>query len=205
MTQTAPATGTQSPLDAAQKIVADLQGMSSEDQTLALQFAMQTLRLTPPVGHPTFAPAQPNTLSANTALGALGQNVDIKAFTAAKAPKSDQQFTAVVAYFYQFEAKQSDRKDAIDSEAMKEAARLAGWPQVKSWTMTLNNAKNAGYLDPAGKGWFKLSSVGENLVAITLPGNGANAGSNGGGTTKKAAKKKNKKKSTAKRAAKKGR
>jgi hypothetical protein len=35
--------------------------------------------------------------------------------------------------------------------------------------MTLTNAKNAGYLDAVGNGKFKLSSVGENLVAITLP------------------------------------
>ena len=35
--------------------------------------------------------------------------------------------------------------------------------------MTLTNAKNAGYLDAAGSGKFKLSTVGENLVAITLP------------------------------------
>jgi hypothetical protein len=53
---------------------------------------------------------------------------------------------------------------------MKEAARLAGRPQVERWNMTLTNAKNAGYLDAAGKGKFRLSSVGENLVAITLPG-----------------------------------
>lgn len=49
--------------------------------------------------------------------------------------------------------------------------------------MTLTNAKNAGYLDGAGAGKFKLSSVGENLVAITLPGNAAASG-------KKVAKKK---------------
>lgn len=89
-----------------------------------------------------------------------------------KAPKSDQQFAAVVAYFYQFEAKPGDKKETIDAETMKEAARLAARPQVTRWNMTLTNAKNAGYLDSAGNGKFKISSVGENLVAITLPGNG---------------------------------
>ncbi len=90
-----------------------------------------------------------------------------------KAPKSDQQFTAVVAYFYQFEARPDDRKESIDADVMKEAARLAGRAQVARWNMTLTNAKNAGYLDAAGSGKFKLSSVGENLVAITLPGDGS--------------------------------
>lgn len=53
---------------------------------------------------------------------------------------------------------------------MKEAARLAGRPQVERWGMTLTNAKNAGYLNAVGPGEFKLSPVGENLVAISLPG-----------------------------------
>ena len=36
--------------------------------------------------------------------------------------------------------------------------------------MTLNNAKNQGYLDSAERGAFQINSVGENLVAMTLPG-----------------------------------
>lgn len=202
MTQTAPITAeTKSPLDAALKIVAELQGMTSENQSLALQFAMQTLRLTPPSPHPTPAPAPAHTHAPHIppAAATPGQPTDIKSFTTAKAPKSDQQFTAVVAYFYLFEAKQSERKEAVDAEVMKEAARLAGWPQVKRWAMTLNNAKNAGYLDPAGEGKFKLSSVGENLVAITLPGNGAAGGENGGGSGRKATKKKASAKKTGKK------
>lgn len=203
MTQTAPtAAETKSPLDAAQKIVAELQGMAPESQSLALQFAMQTLKLTPPTAHPTAAAATAHPHAAHTpaAATAPARATDIKSFTAAKAPQSDQQFAAVVAYFYQFEARASERKDAIDAEAMKEAARLAGRPQVKRWDTTLHNAARAGYLSLAGKGSFKLSSVGENLVAITLPGNGATSGGNGGGTGKKAAKKK----ATAKKATKKG-
>jgi len=110
-----------------------------------------------------------------------------------KAPKSDQQFAAVVAYFYQFEAKPDNRKDEIDAEIMKEAARLAGRPQVARWNMTLTNAKNSGYLDSAGPGKFKLSSVGENLVAITLPGNGGPSHGSGANTKKKVKKKSSKK------------
>jgi len=37
--------------------------------------------------------------------------------------------------------------------------------------MTLNNAHNTGYLDRgSARGFFKLNTVGENLVAMTLPG-----------------------------------
>lgn len=64
--------------------------------------------------------------------------------------------------------------------------------------MTLTNAKNAGYLDAAGDGKYKLSSVGENLVAITLPDNNGNVNKsrgkagNGKAPKKKTAKKKGK-------------
>lgn len=109
-----------------------------------------------------------------------------------KAPKSDQQFAAVVAYFYQFEAPSNQRKEAIDVETMKNAARLAARKQPPNWRFTLANAKNAGYLDSAGNGNYKLSSVGENLVAINLPGNAASAPrAAAGGKKKKKAKPKN--------------
>jgi hypothetical protein len=195
-------TGEKSPLDAAQKIVSELAGMKADHQTLALRFAMETLGL-----HVSGAPViaaqgiQPATQAAQPALAAqpfgnTDHSTNIRSFTAMKAPKSDRQFTAVVAYFYQFEAKPEDRKETINSETMKEAARLAGWPQVARWSMTLTNAKNAGYLDAAGNGLFKLSSVGENLVAITLPGNDAAAKGNPTTKTskKKAAKRSPKKK-----------
>lgn len=203
MTQSATsAAESKSPLDAAQKIVAELQGMTSENQSLALQFAMQTLRLTPPIAHPAPAAgsAHAHIPHAQIATSASGQPTDIKAFTAVKAPQSDQQFTAVVAYYYQFEAPLAQRRDSIDATIMKDAARLAGREQVKDWNMTLNNAMRAGYLDRAERGAFKLSAVGENLVAITLPGAVRGGAGNGGTKSKKASKKK----ATTKKAGKKG-
>jgi hypothetical protein len=161
-----------SPLQAAQNIVSELTGMTPEHQSLALKFATETLGLQLPTATSSAAvplvhsPQLPPLQAASSA----GHSTDIRSFTEMKAPKSDQQFTAVVAYFYQLEARPDDRREAIDADVMKEAARLAGWPQVQRWNMTLTNAKNAGYLDGAGSGKFKLSSVGENLVAITLPG-----------------------------------
>ena len=182
-----PDSSTKTPLDAAQRIVSELAGMTSEHQLLALKFSMETLglRLPPslsPVAAPLVHPPQqmPPHAAANT-----DHSTDIRSFTTMKSPKSDQQFTAVVAYFYQFESKPDDRKDSIDADIMKEAARLAGRPQVARWNMTLTNAKNAGYLDAAGSGKYKLSSVGENLVAITLPGDGAPSGGKSNSANKK--------------------
>ena len=190
-----PASNVKSPLDAAQKIVAELTGMTSEHQSLALKFAIETLGLQLP-GASLPAAASPVHSSQPTpppTVNNADHSADIRSFTAMKAPKSDQQFTAVVAYFYQFEAKPADRKEMIDADIMKEAARLAGRPQVARWNMTLTNAKNAGYLDAAGTGKFKLSSVGENLVAITLPGSGEPGRGKSNSANKKSKKKPSKK------------
>jgi len=184
-----------SPLHAAQKIVTELEGMPPEQQSLALKFAIETLGLKSPS---SFSPATPHPgptpqPTPASPIQASVHSTDIRSFTAMKAPKSDQQFTAVVAYFYQFEAKPEERKESIDAETMKEAARLAGRAQVERWNMTLTNAKNAGYLDSAGDGKYRLSSVGENLVAITLPGNGTSGGARRNNSARKPAKRPTKK------------
>lgn len=163
--------GAKSPLHAAQQIVAELEGMKPEQQSLALKFVMETLGLKLPPQASQPAPPAAQTVHPPAPMQGSEHSTDIRSFTAMKSPKSDQQFTAVVAYFYQFESRPDERKDSIGADTMKEAARLAGRAQVERWNMTLTNAKNAGYLDSAGTGKFKLSSVGENLVAITLPGN----------------------------------
>jgi hypothetical protein len=184
-----PSIEAKSPLSAAQVIVSELTGMSPDHQLLALKFAIETLGIQLPG---TLPPSPAPSHTQQTPLPPLARgdahSTDIKSFTGMKSPKSDRQFCAVVAYFYQFEAKPESRKEAIDAETMKDAARLSGWPQVNRWGMTLTNAKNAGYLDAAGSGKFKLSSVGENLVAITLPGDGTPAKSKNAGAKKKAKK-----------------
>ena len=96
--------------------------------------------------------------------------LDIKSFVDSKKPKSDVQFAAVVAYYYLFEAPVEARKDSIDADALREAARLAAFRRPTKPLQTLNNAKKLGYLDSTERGQFHINSVGENLVAMTLPG-----------------------------------
>jgi hypothetical protein len=106
---------------------------------------------------------------------AQGSPRDIKSFVAEKAPSSDNQFAAVVAYFYRFEAPAAQRLDAIDSKVLQDAARLSGRKRLAKPRYTLKNAKTAGYLDSVGRGQFGINSVGENLVAMALPGDGRTA------------------------------
>ncbi len=98
---------------------------------------------------------------------------DIRSFVAEKDPKTDSQFAAVVAYYYAFEAPEGQKKDSIASTDLQDACRQAGRERLTKPIMTLHNAANAGLLDKAGEpGSFKLNTVGENLVAMTLPEKG---------------------------------
>jgi hypothetical protein len=94
----------------------------------------------------------------------------MKTFVATKAPKSDVQFAATVAYYYRFEAPAASRRETIDGDTLQEAARLAGRSRLGNPRATLSNAKTLGYLDGNAPGEFSINSVGENLVAMTLPG-----------------------------------
>ena len=163
--------------DAAKSIVEALKGLDKPSQALAMRFASETLGLqsvgtaqvpVAPVNAAPPAPPQPGSQGAT-------HSTDIRQFTAAKSPKSDQQFAAIVAYFYAFEASEANRKESIDAEILKDAARLAERKRLKNPLATLNNAKNSGYLDSAGSGKFRINSVGENLVAMALPGNDSEA------------------------------
>lgn len=105
--------------------------------------------------------------------GSPGGGSDIKSFVAQKAPASDNQFAATVAYYYAFEAPPQDRKDSISPSDLTEACRMAGRARLGDPAKTLSNAKDMGYLDKIDRGTYKLNTVGENLVAMTLPGGGS--------------------------------
>jgi len=149
-----------------------------------------------------FAPSQPaQAQPVNSGANAAPQNpsvpltaspkLDIKTFVEQKAPRSDQQFAAVVAYYYRFEASDEKQKLTLDTETIQDATRLVGRKRLTNPLATLNNAKNSGYLNSSTAGEFEISTVGENLVAMTLPSNEPEK-------KKKAKKKTSKKKGTKK-------
>jgi hypothetical protein len=101
---------------------------------------------------------------------------DIKSFMGEKNPRSDVQFAAAVAYYYRFEAPPAQRRDTIDAKLLQEATRLVGRARFANPRFTLNNAKSQGYLDASARGEFSINTVGENLVAMALPGEGRSGG-----------------------------
>jgi hypothetical protein len=97
-----------------------------------------------------------------------GPQIDIRSFFEQKPPSSDVEAATVAAYYYKYRAPEDQRRETINAETLEDAFRLARWPQPKRTLWTLQNARNAGYLDSAGDGQYRLSSVGYNLVEFTL-------------------------------------
>lgn len=163
---------------AAEEIKAILHGRDKIEQERIVRWVSESLGIvvspggTPaPIAPQTHTPSpQPQTPQ----LGAAGMKKDIKSFVTEKCPKSDVQFAAVAAYFYRFEVSQADRKEVILPQDLQDAGRQARGFGFKKPLVTLNNAVALGYFDRGGRGEFKLNAVGENLVAMTLPGTDAN-------------------------------
>lgn len=166
--------------EVAKAVFEKLKDLSRERQERVLRWVAEGVGVANPATAAPSSPASastpahhldsthPPTLAPQAAQGAT----DIKSFVETKKPKSDQQFVTTVAYYYRFEAPPAQRKETINSKAVQDAARLVGRKRLTNPKATLNNAKNSGYLDNAARGEFAINTVGENLVVMTLPGDG---------------------------------
>ena len=158
-------------LEAVRILAETLQPFTSEDRERIIRWAREKLGMTAGVAP---APATRPPISVDTprdsAVAVSQGGVDIKTFVTEKAPKSDVHFAATVAYFYQFKSPESQRKDSITKEDLVKACREVQRKQPKVPAQVLVNAYHDGLFDRGGKGSYKLNSVGENLVAMALPG-----------------------------------
>lgn len=153
--------------DALRTIVKTLEAFGGDDQSRILRWAAEKLglgqlsRAQESTGTPAARGPGPETPKAAGV-------IDIKSFVAQKKPKNDVQFAAVVAYYFRFVA--PEKKDSITQADLLDACRKANYRRPAAPGQTLRNAVNAGLLDKAERGAFSVNSVGENLVAVTLPG-----------------------------------
>ncbi len=113
---------------------------------------------------------------------------DIRSFLQEKNPTSANQLVAAVAYYYKFEAPDSHKKSSINAEDVVDACRKAGRERPKFPNEIMANAKNYGLVDKVGPGLYEINAVGENLVAVSMPG-----GAHGNSGKKRKAKKPSKK------------
>ncbi|MDO8469402.1 MAG: hypothetical protein Q7S84_00065 [bacterium] len=162
------ATNTPDKFDILRNIVEQLKGFPAEDKERVIKWACEELG----IGEPSVPVARPAAPSTSVVAPAPQQPVvtstDIKSFVEEKNPQSDMHFAVVVTYFYRFLA--PEKKEAITSEELQEATRLTSRARLTLPSKTLSNAVFAGLLDSAGRGLWKINTVGENLVAIVLPG-----------------------------------
>lgn len=185
--------GTKSDFMAAEDIKAILAGREKIEQERIMRWVGESLGVTAapaPAAAPSAKPADPAAPAAPAGAPAapLGHKNDIKSFMSAKMPKSDMQAAAVIAYFYRFEAPEAERKDTVTPNDLQTASRQARGYSFNNARVTLNNAVGQGYFDRGGaRGVFSLNAVGENLVAMALPGSG---GDNGGKASRKPARSK---------------
>lgn len=95
---------------------------------------------------------------------------DIRSFARNKEPKTVNEKVAVVAFYLAHLAPPAERRDNLITDDIRTYFIQAGFelPSAPA-TMTLTNAKNAGYLNALGGGKYRLNSVGHNLVAHKLP------------------------------------
>ena len=177
-------------LDAIRTIVTTLEGFERADQERILRWSTEKLGISITPQAQTHAPqqqaapaSQVEQQSTPHAPAIQFGSKDIKSFVTEKSPSSDNQFAATIAYFYLFEAAEEEQKESITSADLQDACRKVGRSRLGDPGKTLRNAHNMGYLDKADRGSYKINTVGENLVAVTLPSG------NGGGTAKAAPKK----------------
>lgn len=177
-------------IEALRAITDVLKDFDAKDQERILRWTREKLGLSAPT--PDNPPKQPVTAQPP---GAAAQPAppgrNLKAFVNEKKPKNDVQFAATVAYFHRFEAPEELRKSEIGGDDLTEACRLAGRERLLNPGQTLLNAHKLGLLDRVNRGTFTINSVGENLVAMTLPSDG---------TAVKSVQKKKGKKKTVKKA-----
>jgi len=156
--------------EAVRLVVAALDGFDSTAQERILRWAREKVGLAGSPSTPVGSPAiKPLTVDVSGTLQTPTTR-DLKTFVSEKNPNSDVQFAATVAYFYRFEAPPQERKNEINSNDLQEACRLSNRERLKLPAQTLRNAHGLGLLDKgSSSGLFTINSVGENLVAMTLP------------------------------------
>lgn len=174
-------------LEAVRTIVETLEGFQQDEKERIIRWTLEKLNLPgwslARQQQPPPLPGQPQSGPPPSAPATAPRN--LRTFVDEKQPKSDVQFAAVVAFFHRFEALSDQRKENVNKDDLKEACRLVNRERLKSPLQTLNNARNLGLLDSAGRGLFTINSVGENLVAMTLPATSGQIRSKGKARAKK--------------------
>lgn len=145
------------------EILAALEGLDTSVQINALRAVSEHLKL-PGIFPDREAGGIPPTPQSPPVLG-----VDIRTFRDQKQPSTFNEMVCVMAYYLQYLAPASERKDRIDGNDITKYFVQAGFQLPRAGRQVLVDAKDAGYLDALGGGQYRLNAVGHNLVTHSLP------------------------------------
>lgn len=155
-------------LKAINAMVAALSPLKEEQRLRAIEYVLRRFNAVTLQG-PQVAPTSsglyvpPPTPSAPYSSGAPPM-ADIRTLREQKDPKSANEMATLVAYYLSEQAPLADRKGEISTADVERYFKIAGFKLPADARFTLANARNAGYLDSAGSGQYKLNPVGYNLV-----------------------------------------
>ncbi|HEY3296297.1 MAG TPA: hypothetical protein VGL38_12795 [bacterium] len=144
------------------KYVLDMKSISLETFASPPQ---QSAHKSPPLPEETHVDKNKQTIQKPRA------NSDIRSFAQEKSPKSENE-RALVVMFYLSEVLTGESKvDEFNASVLEPYFKQAKLPVPKHLRQVLVNTKNAGYIDQASAGHYKLNAVGYNLVEHKLPAN----------------------------------
>ena len=192
------ATNVDSEIEAIRVVLSALEPLDPAARESVLDYVFKRLNIH--VGSPA-PPATPEIPTATAAPVATPvqtpapKQLHIKDFKEQKQPRSAIEMAALVAYYLENLAPETDRKNSVGTEDLDTYFKIAGFKLPAQQRFTLVNARNAGYFDSAGSGEYKLNAVGHNLVVHSMP----RKGNEGATPRKRSTKKKSTKKATTKK------
>lgn len=95
--------------------------------------------------------------------------VDIRALKEEKRPNSARQMACLVAFYLQEHAPEGETKESITTGDLEKYFKQAGYKLPKKLEQLLIDSKHAGYFESSGRGEYRLTRVGYNLVTHGMP------------------------------------
>jgi hypothetical protein len=162
--------------------LAALSSLDKREQQVAIATVCSLLDInpgpTPPSPSRGDKPAPPSGASnAEAAAGAVQERtpppaqhgLDIRTLKEQKQPDSARQMACVAAFYLQEHAPDGEKKTTVNTADLERYFKQAGFPLPAKLAQILPDAKTAGYFEVSSRGEYKMTRVGYNLVAHSLP------------------------------------
>lgn len=160
-----PSEGLDQELAAIKALIATLEPLSPDSRDFVLEAVFRKLKMEPPQRRPA-GDYPPPTPSVDRK---APDGIHIKDFKEQKRPKSVNEMVALVAFYLSNVAPLKDRKETVTPKDLETQFKIAGYRLPKALRATLSNTAQSGYVEMVKKGVYKLTPIGYNLIAHTLP------------------------------------